>query len=136
MHVSDDVLLFARAAIGELEMNSVETVPAEVIDGCVIADACRWYEFTVTFVDESSDRAIFKCKTLNTEKCREFWGFNRGKHAVLEAAILATRVAFLPAAEIQEQFRRLETIVHKTGGEDEEQAFALLKAFVEKSATV
>ena len=136
MHVTDDVLLFSRAAINQLETNSIETTPAETIDGQIIANTCRWYEFVVRFVDDSSPRATFKCKTLKQGKRRDFWGFNRGKNAILEAAILATRVKFLPAAEIQEQYRRLESIVQKTGGKNEHRALELLTAFVESMSTV
>ena len=38
---------------------------------------------------------------------REFWGFNRAKHAVVEAAILATRLHLLPPAEILRQYEHL-----------------------------
>ena len=136
MHVSDDVLLFAKAATNQLDVSSVETVPAEVIDGAVIANACRWYEFQTRFVDESSSRVTFKCETVKSGRRRDFWGFNRGKHAVIEAAILATRVSFLPSTEIFQQYERLETIVKKTGGPAEQEAFHLLKAFVETSSNV
>ncbi len=136
LHVCDDVLLFARAAVGRLDVSSVETKPAKLINGQVIVDSCRWYEFTVNFVDESSQRAVFKCQTVNSGREREFWGFNRGKHAVLEAAILATRVEFLPAKEINQQYIRLDSIVQKTGGTSELEAFEILRAFVESSLTV
>jgi hypothetical protein len=58
---------------------------------------------------------------------REFFGFNRAKHAVLEAAILATRTDFLPAAEILSEFARLRVAVDKTGGPAERRAFELLQ---------
>ena len=54
-------------------------------------------------------------------------------HAVLEAAILATRTAFLPADEIREELRRLLPLVEKTGGPAERRAFAFLAAFVERA---
>ena len=61
---------------------------------------------------------------------RDFFGFNRAKHAVVEAAILATRTAFLPAEQIAAEFGRLRVLVEKTGGPDEHAAFALLTEFV------
>ena len=48
---------------------------------------------------------------------REFFGFNRAKHAVVEAAILATRTEFLPMNEIEANYRQLAVIVQKTGGD-------------------
>ena len=58
---------------------------------------------------------------------REFFGFNRAKHAVVEAAILATRTAFLPREQIMAEYERLAVLVEKTGGERETEAFAFLR---------
>lgn len=129
MHVIDNVEMFARAAIGKLETLPEFVSPREV-DGFVIADCCRWYEFKVEYIDETGPRMDLNCRTVATGRRRDFWGFNRAKHAVLEAAILATRIDFLPADEIREQFKRLETIVQKTGGRQETDAFELLCQFV------
>lgn len=71
-------------------------------------------------------------EVVHTEIVREFFGFNRAKHAVLEAAILATRIGLLPRSEIESEFERLAVIVKKTGGQQEHQAFAHLKCAIEK----
>jgi hypothetical protein len=61
---------------------------------------------------------------------REFIGFNRASHAVLEAAIYATRMHLLPRAFIDSEFARLQVIVDKTAGPREAEAMALLTEFV------
>ena len=61
---------------------------------------------------------------------REFLGFNRARHAVLEAAILATRTHLLPADQIRAEFARLQVIVDKTAGPREREAMALLSEYV------
>jgi hypothetical protein len=61
---------------------------------------------------------------------RYFLGFNRAKHAVVEAAILATRIAILPLAEIEAELKKLAVIVAKTGGKQEHAAFELLQEHV------
>ena len=129
VHVTDDVGLIAQSAIGKL-LPPPEFFPAEKVTGQVIANTCRWYEFEVEYIDENSARTSINCKTLHTGRIRDFWGFNRAKHAVIEAAILATRLDFLPREEIQEQFQRLETIVLKTGSAQESKAFQLLSEHV------
>ena len=130
LHITDDALLIAKAAIGQLECDEVETEPAAQIDGRVIASSIIWHEFVVDYVEDSSQRAVFKCRSVKSGKGRSWQGFNRGKHAILEAAILATRVSFLPTEEITDQFERLETIVKKTGGHREQEAFNLLYRYV------
>ena len=132
LHVTDDVLLVARAAINQLE-ELPDWVAAEQVDGVILVDACRWYEFRVTYRQTDQARAVLQCEVVATGRGRDFYGFNRGKHAVLEAAILATRVSFLPRTEIEQQFDHLEKIVAKTGGADEIEAFQLLKSHVETS---
>jgi hypothetical protein len=57
------------------------------------------------------------------------FGFNRAKHAVIEASILATRLHLIPQSEVQRQLAWLEPMVTKTGGEREQQAFSLLTAY-------
>jgi hypothetical protein len=130
LHVTDDVELIARAAIGKLTLRP-RLIPGQVVDCQAIADACRWYEFRVERIDETRPRVNLDCKTVHHHWQREFCGFNRAKHAVLEAAILATRLDFLPTEEIAEQFQRLEIMVQKTGGQQEHKAFALLKNYAQ-----
>ena len=60
-------------------------------------------------------------------------GFNRAKHAVIEAAILATRVHLLPHEEILAEFDRLSVPVEKTAGQAEAKAFELLRAHVQQA---
>lgn len=129
LHITDDVELFARAAIGQLTVLP-DLTPAKIIDGNAIADSCRWYEFQVDDIDESRQRMRLNCRVVHAHRERDFFGFNRAKHAVLEAAILATRLDFLPRQTIENQFRHLETMVTKTGGPIEHRAFELLKSFV------
>ena len=62
---------------------------------------------------------------------REFLGFNRARHAVLEAAILATRVHLLPRAEVEAEFAKLQIIVTKTAGPRESDAMELLTEFIQ-----
>jgi len=65
---------------------------------------------------------------------RDFFGFNRAKHAVVEAAILATRTAFLPLNQIEAEYEKLAVLVQKTGGEREHLAFALLQKHIAEIA--
>jgi hypothetical protein len=65
---------------------------------------------------------------------RDFFGFNRAKHAIVEAAILATRTQFLPMDEILCEFRRLSVPVQKTAGPDEFRAFQFLLDYVNRAA--
>ena len=128
-HVSDDVLLLARAALGPVE---APLAPAERVRGFVLREACRWYEFCVRTVDEREERVRIEAEVVHAGRLRDFFGFNRAKHAVVEAAILATRTGFLPLDEIDAEFRKLAVLVDKTGGAPEQEAFAFLQRHLEK----
>jgi hypothetical protein len=124
-HVTDDVELLARAAVNQL--NVIPPLrPAHVVAGVIVADACRWYEFRIMSCDDSRERAQLECAVVHQGRIRDFFGFNRAKHAVVEAAILATRISFLPAEYIAAEFERLQSMVDKTAGESERRAFEFL----------
>jgi len=129
MHVTDDVLMFARSAIGDKALDA-PTMEAEKVDGKILTGACRYYEFRVEYIDETGARMSLNCQTVGSGRMRDFFGFNRAKHAVIEAAILATRIDFLPASEIAESLSRLQTIVDKTAGQQESEAMKRIVEFI------
>lgn len=129
-HVTDDVLLLAQAAIGAPIEPEPELHSARVVAGRILGGACRFYEFRAVDVDDRADRARITVETVAEGRIRDFLGFNRARHAVLEAAILATRTAILPRAEILVELERLAVLVTKTGGPIEERAFRLLHEHV------
>jgi hypothetical protein len=131
-HVTDDVLLLARSAVGPVDPPPL--VPAVKVAGYIMQDACRFYEFRVSSVDESAERMAMEAEVVHSGRLRDFVGFNRAKHAVVEAAILATRTDFLPLAEIEAEYRRLAVLVEKTGGSQEHEAFAFLRAHLDRVA--
>jgi uncharacterized protein len=64
---------------------------------------------------------------------RDFFGFNRAKNAVIEAAILATRVRLLKPKQIREELAKLASPVDKTAGDQERRAFDFLKQYIESA---
>jgi hypothetical protein len=129
LHVVDDVWLLARAALGPVEP-APETFEAGKVRGRVLRDACRWYEFTVVELDDRQERTTIEAEVVASGRLRDFFGLNRAKHAVVEGAILATRVGILPQQQILDEFQRLAVLVEKTGGEQERRAWRLLESYV------
>lgn len=130
-HVTDDVLLVAQAAVGVPEPLP-RLAPAQKVTGMALADACRWVEFEVVSLEDFDQRTTIVARTVARHANREFFGFNRAQHAVLEAAILATRIHLLPAEDILAELQRLESPVKKTAGRRELNAFRFLRDFVLK----
>jgi len=131
LHVTDDVELLARAAINHWDQPPSLT-PCEAVEGFILADACRWYAFKAVEIESAQERTTINCTVVGTGRIRDFFGFNRAKHAVLEAAILATRLSFLPPQQVQKELAHLAVIVQKTAGVQESRAFTLLRDFCQQ----
>jgi len=129
-HVTDDVLLMAQAALNRLSALP-DTFPAAKVPGRVLTDCCRWYEFEVATLDDSQERTHIVAPVVHTGRVRDFFGFNRAKHAVLEATILATRLHILPVDDVRAALDRLRSPVEKTAGPRELAAWSLVTDYVD-----
>ena len=133
VHVTDDVELIARGAIGKVDPTGVvETL----IDRWVkLTDCCRWFAVEVeSWSDDpqsgSEPRPLARCRIVHHGEQRPMFGLCRAKYAVIEAAILATRIEFLGRGEVAKQMIPLRVLVEKTGGPAEHRAWQLLETFV------
>ncbi len=133
-HLTDDVELFAQAAVGQPDpLPSLR--PAAAVRGSIIATACRWFAFEVESLDDSQDRTSIVARIVDRGALRDFLGFNRAKHAVIEAAILATRIHLIPADELQAALARLAPLVEKTGAAAEHRAFNFLRDYINQATS-
>lgn len=130
VNLTDDIRVFARAAISN---PPYPTTPAAVVRGVVLADCCSWREIEVRAIDETPPRSRIETAVVHRGVRRDFIGFNRASHAVLEAAIYATRVHLLPRAFIECELARLQVIVDKTAGPREREAMALLTEHIQSA---
>jgi len=73
-----------------------------------------------------------RCRVVGRGWRRDFLGFNRARGAIIEAAILATRLHLHDPATVAEALDRYETIVEKTGDGIEMTAFEMIREFVRR----
>ena len=123
VNLTDNVGLFARAAI---QNPKYPTEPAVVVAGVVLSEGCAWREVEVRSIDSTPPRSRIETLVVHREVRREFIGFNRASHAVLEATIYATRLHLLPREFVESELERLQVIVDKTAGPGELEAMALV----------
>ncbi len=132
-HVTDDVLLLARAAVGRVEPDDDLPIrKAEHVDGLVLSGACRYYELRVVELDDRDERTTIVAHAVARGTLRPFFGLNRAMHAVVEAAILATRIHLTGTASVLAEYDRLDVPIEKTGSARERQAMNELRQFVER----
>lgn len=128
-HVIDHVDVVAAAAIGNLTQVPPHD-PAVAVNGRVLQDCCRWFELQIVAIDDTGPRAEMTTTIVHRGVRRSFFGFNRARHAIIEAAILATRVHLLDQNEIIQQLEFLRPAVTKTGGPGELATFEMLVRFI------
>jgi uncharacterized protein len=131
VHLTDDVLLFVRAALGHPRP---AMRAASAIAGSVIEAVSSWREVVVTDITPSEDgtprsrvRARVVAVGTGTEQPL---GLCRARHAAVEASILASRLKWLGAERVWTELARLEPLVDKTAGPRERAAMAYVRTYV------
>jgi uncharacterized protein len=116
----DDVRVFAGCLTGRRDW---PTVPADEVPVPRLAAALAHAELAVTHVTEDAQRPRFHCRVLRQAMHAPFAGFNRAQAAVIEAAILVSRLPLLPRDRIEREVAYLEIAVSKTAGPQEREAW-------------
>lgn len=120
---TDDVAVFAGCLTGRRDW---PTRPATRVPGGVLAQALSHAELVVEHVTDDPLRPRFFCRVVHEEMHAPFRGFNRAQAAVVEAAILVSRLHMLPADKIDREIAYLQIAVDKTAGPRERQAWEWL----------
>jgi len=129
---TDDVLVFAGCLTGRRDW---PTKPATKVPGAVLEQALAHAELQVVDVKEDELRPRFRCAVVHEENHRTFHGFNRAQAAVIEAAILVSRLHMLPAEKIEREIAYLKIAIDKTAGPRERQAWDWLMQRIAEHGT-
>jgi len=132
-NVTSDTVLFVKAALdnlGEAHYSSLSSFP-------VLKEANSWILFQAVLAEKSTEYSLFQLKPIAVKINRkELKAINRGRNAVIEATILATRYLRVnderEKEELKKQMARYAKIVEKCGGHREKEAIRILeeKSFV------
>lgn len=126
INFTDDILSFVEAAVNSPHFPET---PSQFIRPPRMAAAKTVWEFVIISFDRSTEPARIIGKVLFRKELAGFYGLCRARGAILEAAILATRLAWIPAGKITEAWPQWREIVARTGGIREQKAFQILTAF-------
>ncbi|MGB7345842.1 MAG: DUF447 domain-containing protein [Pirellulaceae bacterium] len=134
IHITDDVQLFAKAAVDTIDHDAAKALVRSIHDDAwwVLQDCHRYFAVQIESTSGQEPRIDMHCRVVHSDVVRPFFGFNRAKHAVIEAAILATRTHLLSPKDIKDQISRLEPLIQKTAGEHEQAAFTFLCQTIRK----
>jgi len=120
---TDDARIFAGLVTGRRDwpLSRVAGFPVPRL-----AAALAHAELQVSHVEAHAERPRFHCAILKETQHAPFLGFNRAANAVLEAAILLTRLHLLPREKIDREIDYLASAVEKTAGPAEREAWSWL----------
>jgi len=106
-------------------------------DGLPVLDgACSYYLFEVTGCVSSAEPARITGRVLESGINKKFSGFCRASFAILELAILATRLHLLSKDAVLREIDHWSALVKKTGGKRELKALNMLIDYIETYTAV
>ena len=124
----DDVRIFAGCLTGRKDWPLTST---EKINGQRLQAALSHIELELESFEDDELRPRFYMKPVYEEIHAPFKGFNRAQAAVLEAAILVSRLNMLPEEKINQELEYLTIAIDKTAGENEKIAWQWLMEKIE-----
>lgn len=127
---TDDVRVFAGSLSGRKEWPTVPVGGSHT--GVRLSDAVSHWELAVDEVIEDEVRPRFACRLVRDVSHRPWAGYNRAQAAVIECAVLVSRLNMLPADKIDAELKYLEIAISKTAGARELEAWGWLMERIEK----
>lgn len=123
MNLTDDVRVFAAA----LTKKQVwEVLPADKITGVRLANTLAHKELKLVSVKDDDTRPQLFLEVTHAVQHQPFQGFNRAQAAVIELAVLVSRLHLLPKEKIEAELQYLQIAINKTAGERELEAWGWL----------
>jgi uncharacterized protein len=95
-----------------------------------LAESLAHAEFELDELRDDKERPVLRMKCVHRENHAPFTGFNRAQAAVVEGAILVSRLFMLPADKVDREMAYLQIAIDKTGGDAERTAWEWLTAAV------
>jgi len=123
INMTDDVRIFAGCLTGHYDWPTVDT---SMIDGKRLEAALSHIEIKVAHQEGDDIRPVFYCTEKHQQTHAPFMGLNRAKAAVLEAAVLVSRLRMLPDEKIDSEIEYLQIAIDKTASEYELEAWGWL----------
>lgn len=123
INYTDDVRVFAGCLLGR---TSWPLVAAETVRCMRLRDCLSHVELSLTGIEEHPQRPQLTFEVVREVTHTPFRGFNRAQAAVIEAAVLVSRLHILPEEKVTTELGYLEIAITKTAGPREHQAWTWL----------
>jgi uncharacterized protein len=128
VNLTDDVRVFAGCLTGRRNWPTLPCVRTPCIR---LAGTLAHRELRLARVEEDHQRPRLYMDVAYEQTHGAFRGFNRAQGAVLECAILVSRLHMLPAEKIETELEYLKIAIEKTAGPAEREAWSWLLERIE-----
>lgn len=129
MNMLTDVRVFAGCVTGRRDW---PLQPAERIAGQRLQCALAHRELALESHEDHPERPVLRMRTVHQATHAPFPGFVRAQAAVIEGAVLVSRLRMLPAEKVDAELAYLQIAIDKTAGPDELEAWQWLLDAVER----
>ncbi|MGE0334832.1 MAG: DUF447 domain-containing protein [Gammaproteobacteria bacterium] len=127
LNFTDDVRVIAGPLTGH---RAWPCVAATQVDVPRLADSLAHWEMEAVACTEDVTRPVFTCRVRHRAMHSPFLGFNRAQAAVVELAVLVSRLDWLPPEKVRHELAYLRIAVEKTAGPREWEAWRWLEQAV------
>jgi uncharacterized protein len=124
LNLLTDVRVFAGCVTGRRDW---PTVAVDEVPGVRLACALGHVSLRLAARTDDPQRPRLTLARVQEAQHAPFRGFNRAQAAVLEGAVLVSRLHLLPAAKIDAEMRYLQIAIDKTAGPSELEAWTWLQ---------
>ena len=123
LNIVIDTRVFAGSVTGR---RSWPLQPAERIAGVRLNCALNHVELKLAELQDDPQRPVLRMARVFEASHAPYIGFNRAQAAVIEAAVLVSRLHMLPAAKVDAEMNYLQIAIDKTAGPEEREAWSWL----------
>jgi uncharacterized protein len=124
LNLVTDSRVFAGCVTGR---RTWPTVPADKIAGVRLTHALGHVELALQQHLDDPQRPVLRLARVHEACHAPFMGLNRAQHAVVEGAVLVSRLHMLPAAKVDAEMAYLQIAIDKTAGPEEHEAWGWLR---------
>jgi uncharacterized protein len=129
LNLVTDTRVFAGCVTGR---RTWPTVPADKIVGVRLASALGHVELKLEEHLDDPQRPVLRMARVHEASHAAFMGLNRAQAAVVEAAVLVSRLHMLAPDKIDAEMAYLQIAIDKTAGPGEHEAWAWLRVAIEQ----
>ncbi len=132
LNILVDTRVFAGCVTGRRDW---PLLPAEQVAGVRLACALSHVELRLTGRIDDAQRPVLQMARVHEVRHADFAGFNRAQAAVLEGAVLVSRLRMLPPQKVDSEMAYLQIAIDKTAGPEEREAWGWLIDAVRRHRT-